>query len=415
MEEEGARLIHRPVLLTPLEAVGSGIEPEVKMHLAVDERGRVGQVDVLAVEPSSELDEVFRQSAIQQVSSWRFAPARRDGVAVESELVTSIKFLAASGDRLELGLDPLRLARSDPQAETARLWLLPPAVRQQIVERYSHAAERYLDAKRRRRVDSPLFVVITDSEDQRTAEVAAQNLEAIFNVLHGIFDPVIDPEPERYKIVAYLFARRSAFEAMREELRLDASAAGFYAPPGVLAFHLEESQDTVVSVMLHEATHAFVDRHVKKRGVVLPLWMEEGFAEYIGNSQITRKGELVPGKTVKRKLVMAHGGALRITTQAGWTLEQLKAAVRRGEAPPLREVLAASYSVFYGEHQQEHYALSWLFVHSLWHADDAWRERFPELMLYLAEGYAPVDAIESVYGQTLEQLESRFDDYVRRF
>jgi hypothetical protein len=293
---------------------------------------------------------------------------------------------------------------------------LSPADRQKLIDRYAQAAEKRLTAKRRQRFDSPRFLVVTDAEDPRTAEILAGNLEAVFNVLHGLFDSHVEPQPERYKIVAYLFADRDAYRATELELRGTRDSAGFYAPPGFLAFHQEALPDSLLGTMLHEATHAFVDRHLKRAGVLLPLWFEEGVAEYIGNSQITRKGELVPGKTVRRKLILAHAyGPVRLTTDAGLSLDALRAALRRREVPALEALVSATPPEFYGERAELHYGLSWLFVHFLRHGSTGRETRFPELVLYLVEGYPPADALATSYGAGPAELASAFAEYVAEF
>jgi len=54
-------------------------------------------------------------------------------------------------------------------------------------------------------------------------------------------------------------------------------------------------------------------------------------------------------------------------------------------------------------------------VHFLRHGEDSWAdERFPELLLYVAEGYPSDEVVRRIYGD-LDALEARFDEYVRRF
>jgi hypothetical protein len=416
-QDQGAIVLRRPMLLPPRAAAGTGLEPEVKVRITVDRSGRVSAVQVESVTPSSSYDSVFADHTSTEVSQWRFAPARKDGEPLESVLSLAVQYRdTARPDTGSPAWDPLHLAREDPRRYGEELLRLSPADRQKWIERYSQAAERRLTAKRRQRFDSPRFVVVTDAEDPKTAEILAGNLEAVFNVLHGLFDPGIEPQPERYKIVAYLLADRTAYGAIELELRGTKDSAGFYAPPGFLAFHQEALPDRLLGTMLHEATHAFVDRHLKRPGVLLPLWFEEGIAEYLGNSQITRKGELVPGKTVQRKLILAHAyGPVRLTTDAGLSLDALRAALRKGEVPTLPALVAATAPVFYGAEAELHYGLSWLFVHFLRHGSAGWETRFPELVLYLVEGYPSPDALAASYGSSASELAAAFTEYVADF
>ena len=52
------------------------------------------------------------------------------------------------------------------------------------------------------------------------------------------------------------------------------------------------TSEALLGTMMHEATHAFVDRHMTEPGRYLPRWLGEGFAEYVGYSEV-RKGRLI--------------------------------------------------------------------------------------------------------------------------
>lgn len=58
-------------------------------------------------------------------------------------------------------------------------------------------------------------MVISDAREPNVAEIAARNLEVIFNLLGGLFQPHVESQPEPYKIVAFLFATRSSFDAFK--------------------------------------------------------------------------------------------------------------------------------------------------------------------------------------------------------
>ena len=195
-----------------------------------------------------------------------------------------------------------------------------------------------------------------------------------------------------------------------------ASAAGFYASPGFFAFHVElPTPEDLLSVMLHETVHAYADVHLRRAGVLMPMWMEEGLAEYFGNSKIEKK-HLVPGKTMRGGYVNTqYGGIYRASSQQ-WSADQVRGAVRNGSAPSLDDILQASYPVFYGEQIQLYYTLSWLLVHFLRHGEPEWADtRFPELMLYLAEGYDADIAMRTAYGIPDAELHARFQKYVLSF
>jgi hypothetical protein len=198
-------------------------------------------------------------------------------------------------------------------------------------------------------------------------------------------------------------------------VRANENWAGFYNPAGLLVFHMNQpSNETLTGLLLHEATHAYIDRYVVRPGVNPPRWLNEGFAEYIGNSTI-RKKQLIPGK---KRTTEVYRNSWFVQTGRSHTLVTAKTvrdAIRSGEAMTLEEVITAGPQEFYGERTSMFYAMSWLLVHFLRHGEEGWAENeFPSLMLYVAEGYPAQEALRQFYGE-LEDLESRFHDYVRGF
>jgi hypothetical protein len=142
----------------------------------------------------------------------------------------------------------------------------------------------------------------------------------------------------------------------------------------------------------------------------------EGLAEYLANSEI-RDGELIPGRTLKHRAgLLRAGGFYRVKTDAAWSLDEVKKAVRTAEAPAIEELAVAETEVFYGEETSLHYSLSWLLVHFLRHGEPGWTdEEFPTLVLYLVEGFPPAEAIEAVYRVPPAELNPPFREYLKKF
>ncbi len=412
-------VLRKSLLLTPVETAGTGLAPEVKVRVDVDARGRVVEVGTLGVAPASEYDELFEEVARSEISRWRYAPAYKDGKAAPTTLEWTVKFQAR--DRRD---EPGSAAAWVPlasipgggaESRRARILALPLEQRKQLLRQQSSAAERYLDPAHRRRADSPRFVVISDAPRHDTAELSAGNLESIFNVIQGLFAGRIEPQPEPLKIVVYMFARRGAFDRLKADLGDLEWSAGFYSPAGLFAFHLEvPTAEALLAMMMHEATHAWVDRHLVEPGSYLPRWLGEGLAEYLGNSEV-RKGRLIPGRTAKKKFVLVPGyGAVLATPESRLSLEEVKRKIRRGEGLTVEQLTTAGSETFYGEKRSLYYPSAWLLVHFLRHGEAAWAEReFPGFMLYAAEGYPAAEALKTVYGAAPAQLEERFRQYVQ--
>ena len=129
-----------------------------------------------------------------------------------------------------------------------------------------------------------------------------------------------------------MYAKRGSFDRLKAELGALEWSDGFYDPAGLFAFHLEvASMESLLGIMMHEATHAYVDRYLVQPGSYLPRWLGEGFAEYVGNSEI-RKGKLIPGRTAKDKFVLIPGyGAVRAKSIPRMSLADVKRKIRDGE------------------------------------------------------------------------------------
>ena len=411
---DGPLAIHSPPLLIPPETAGVGIAPEVAVKLAIDVRGKVTSVQVISITPASEYDAQFRQQVIDTLSQWRFTPATKDGHAVESSLDWRVRF-PASTIQQQMGIAVTApLVGGDAEQRRAAVMAMPQELRRKLLEAQTRAAIGFLDAKRTHEVASPRFVVRSDA-DETVAKTVAGNLEAIFNVLAIELMPGISLQAEPYKVQVVAFRTAAQYEAFSAgQIQLE-NSAGFYSAAGLIVFHLEQpTSDAATSLLLHEATHAFLDRHVVRPGVAMPRWLGEGFADYVGNSEI-KNGRLQPGKTIKRKYGFERGRVQRFETSAGERLDDAKQALRRGEGLGLQQMLEASPEIFYGARARLYYASSWLLVHYMRDGGAGWStSRFPQLLLYLAEGYPQTAAVRTVYGDT-GAAEQAFRQYVKSF
>lgn len=82
------RLLERPAILAPAEAVQSGISGNVLMFVEVLENGRVGKISISRSGGSKILDEMAREN----VSRWRFEPAWEPQGKKPVRVMTSVWF-----------------------------------------------------------------------------------------------------------------------------------------------------------------------------------------------------------------------------------------------------------------------------------------------------------------------------------
>jgi len=418
-QAHGPIAIYQPALIAPIETAGTDLHPLVRAKLTIDETGRVTRVDVGAVEPSSPLDEVYRESARTALSAWRFAPAEKDGQAVASDASLAIQFHpfqdqarpSAPTSGAGPGFEAFRYEYR------GRVLLLPAALRRKLADAIAATAERLLKKESRAVASDAWFEVVTDFGGQKQADSLLHNVEAAFVALNGMLGEKLPAFPREDRIRVYVFGTNQQYQTLVSQVSSFEGSAGFYSPAGVLAFHAQHpTQGFFLATMLHETTHAFIDRHVARRGVLLPRWLDEGFAEYLGTSDI-KGGKIVPGGHARRKVFMSTpSGGVFWQTISRLRTEEAQRAQRQKRALTLREIVAAGPETFYGKDAGLFYAQGWLAVHFLRHGRPEWTDgAFPRFLLYTAEGYPAEDALRAAYGVGPEQLETDYQRYVKSF
>jgi hypothetical protein len=293
---------------------------------------------------------------------------------------------------------------------------MPAKLRLAMLEQEAAIAEKQLNKERRQRADSLRFLAISDAPDSQAVQGLANNLEAAFNILADLVTETVDLQPEPYRLLAFMYADRKSYKGLTAKVNNFDWSAGFYHPSGMIAFHMQmPSNESLVGIMLHEATHAFLDRYVVRPGVRMPVWANEGLAEYMGNSRV-KGGKLIPGKTRKGEAYIGPWGVYRWRSQAMLSVADIKKAIRLRKVLSLERVITADRRTFYSEDRGTYYAMGWLLVHFLRHGKPGWEnDEFPVMLLYLAEGYPSREVLESVYGTDLECMEKEFREYVLRF
>jgi len=414
--------IRTPTPLVPVATEGSGLTPEASVRVRIDERGVVVEVEVLSIEPSSEFDDLYRGSLVDTLSSWRYAPQRRDGVAEPTTLAWKVHFPERTPRSVNQSVNPEiqalpidTLPGADAELRRSAILALPEKQRLLMLQNELKIARGLLDARYARTAERNLVVVHCDSDNEKAAELIAGNVEAMLTILAKRLLPQIVLLPEHHKLQVVAYRSRDEYSALVAQMQVYEWSSGYYSPAGLIAFHLDQgSNDELINVMLHETTHAFLDRYVVRRGVALPRWLGEGFADYIGNSAI-RKGQLVPGKTLHRKYELHGGTVQRVDTSGGQEIEEARRALAAGKGLGVARLLAASAETFYGEDRHLYYATAWLFVHFLRDGAEGWSEtRFPAAMTYIAEGYPPATVVRDLYGSS-DALDASFRSYVVKF
>jgi hypothetical protein len=415
--------LHQEAPTIPQEAAGSSAAPAVTVRVTVDARGRPSTVETLRVEPAGPFDAAFAKATREALSRWRFAPALKHGAPAESVLEWTVQFAA-----LPAGASPLdgaeapalpRAVEEDAAVARRRVAVLPPTGRRDLRDETAWTADNHLEGGRRITALTEHFEVVTDSAAPGVAERIGKQLESAFGVVSRLFDGAIPEEAASDRILAYVFAKHASFGAFATEnpRSLGSGAGGFYDPAGLLAFHLEirGGSDALLRVLLHEATHAFLHAHVARPGVTLPLWLDEGLAEYVAASG-SQKGGVTPGARTRKRTADRRAAAKRRGEPPRAGADEVEKAVRAGGAISLDQLLAARDEDMEGEKARLFPVQSWMWVHFLRHGKPGWASgSFPRLVLYIAEGFVPADVFRAVYGSSPADLDGDFREYVKRF
>jgi hypothetical protein len=389
---------------------------EMRTVLDIDTVGRVTAVTFESIEPSTVVDPVLRAHFERSLRQSRWSPATdSDGqpTAASTRLILRYDFDATGGETAVVA--PWTAAETPTQTR-ARQQARDFEARQEILAEQLRQALIGLDLTTLRAAETPRLRLRSDVPDEQAARLLAHNIEATLGTLDGLFGPRIPLQPADLKLEAVVYQSKAKLTDLCFQQRGPlATADGLYLAPGLLALHTEMADvDSLMSVLLHEATHAWFERFVVRPGVVVPEWLSEGFAEYIGNSQI-RKNQLVPGKVVKARVTLTMGGPWRIRSGSVVTVEELRKLERRGAGLKVADLVGADRDVFYGPTADQFYTSAWVLVHYLRHGRSDWEQRFADLLLAVGEGYDAGSAIRAIYGLEPAALQAGYSEHLARF
>jgi TonB family protein len=406
--------LRRPAPLTPVETVGTGLAPAVGVRVGVDERGNVSSVEITGIRPSSPYDRLFEREVKATLADWRFAPAIRDGVPVATHLEWTIQFPTRESQAADWRITTWTV--EDRFDQLRRVYLLPLERQRAHLEKIVAIAERGIVPGRRKAVEDGNVVAVTDSPQPEAAAMVARNVRAAEGVLDDLFHGKLTPQPEELKLYVYVYSTRSAYQSLVASQTGLPGTDGFYNSPGLIAVHLElPANEFLLTTLLQEVAYVYLDRRVMKPGAVLPVWLAEGFAQYVGNSEI-RDGKLILGGYRQHAVYHSTAGTWRGKSLAQEDAEGVKKAIAKGEAIPLDQLVAAGRTEFYGGKFRLFGTEAWMLVHFLRHGRPGWDENeFPRFMLYVAEGFSPSEAFREVYAAEPASFEQAFREYAARF
>ena len=240
-------------------------------------------------------------------------------------------------------------------------------------------------------VSSRNFTVVTDAEPERAIEIASglERLRDAFALLSPELS-LASPVPNR--IVAFRDAESFAgykTVADRDGLKIlgqflahrDGNYIALNADPGIVG---------ALATIQHEYVHQLVQHNLPR----VPLWFNEGLAEYYSTFAV-EGGVAFVGRPVDRHLRW-------LRANPGFSLSQVLAASRESAAEHDAEAAGQLYAV------------SWLLVHYLLSGDADRLESAADLLYLLDTGEEPEAAIYEALEADAVELRRRLRDYLTR-
>jgi hypothetical protein len=228
------------------------------------------------------------------------------------------------------------------------------------------------------RASTPHFVFISATGEKRTRAIA-QDLETLAVALAGL-QPRFQTAPTPTRVL--IFNRRKDSQPYFDLLlnRKNANAAGvFVAQKNGGTMLIDDTRDWRADrTPYHELIHTLLADTEQR----VPLWLEEGLAEYFSNADVL-SGTIRAGMPIKQHVDVLR----RKTAMPLATLFDIRRENDAYNAP-------AGQAVFYAE--------SWAAVNWLMQTD---RDAFYDFLRDLESGVAPATAMQARYHRSLRDLQ----------
>lgn len=240
-------------------------------------------------------------------------------------------------------------------------------------------------------VDTPAFRVLSNAAEEPTRRLLT-DLETFRSALATLLGEATTTAA--LPTLVYLFRNSEDFSRYDDDLRecrgTRCTAGWFLAARQANLVSIDASAEEAARVALHEYVHFLVEN----TSPGLPLWLNEGLAEFYSTFRATPRGAEV-GRPIENHL--------RLLREQGLL--------------PLAQLFAVDYnSPLYREHERAgvFYAQSWALTHRLLVGDEErGREAGGELIARLAAGEAPEPVLAGVLGLGPAELQRSLAAYVR--
>jgi hypothetical protein len=240
-------------------------------------------------------------------------------------------------------------------------------------------------------VRSPPFTIVTNSSEKQARRIAFQ-LERMRAVLQQAYAQVED-DPES-PVVVLAVKSKDQFHALEPSQYISKKALPLHgmfvrgSDKNYILMRIDWAAGNANPVIFHEYTHLFL-REAEER---LPLWLNEGLAEFYQNTQVYDQ-EVVLGQTNQQQLMFLHqqkllalSTLLSVDEKSPYYIEEDKGAVFHNEC--------------------------WALTHYLMLKDYADKTaKVAQYISFVNENIDPVTAAIRIFGD-LGKLQRSLEDYI---
>ena len=220
------------------------------------------------------------------------------------------------------------------------------------------------------------YYVITTDHDTETVREAAARLTAMAEEYHRRtkdFSGKI-----RTRLPFYLFSTMTGFR------ETGGRGAGLYTGKALLAHLPKGGRQDVWHVVQHEGFHQFVDKVIRGH---IPIWVNEGLAEYFGDGFVTG---VIPRARLRR----------------------IRSAIRNDRFKPVLDFLLLGNNEWRAELDMRNYDQAWSMVHFLVHAEDGrYRDVFSAFIRDISGGRVTSQAFRDRFGRDLDAFRLAYDKW----
>ncbi len=247
--------------------------------------------------------------------------------------------------------------------------------------------------------ESRRYVVYTNLTLEQAKPYAA-HMDAVFDEYDRRLSKAGFRQRNSTRFPFYLFKDKQSYVAFLKSVGIDGEHSGgmfFYnsRANGLATFVGRQNEARVRSVVQHEGFHQFAYARIGR----LPVWANEGMAEYFG-----------AGTFIGRKFVTGQVPKAR--------LKSLQRAIENKTAIPFKDVILMSSAQWHANMGTPNggmqYTQSWSIVHFLVHGERGkYQQAFMQYLSNIHKGQSSAQAFEKAFGPgSYEPFEKKWRQYV---